>query len=113
MISPLKDRQPLRISLSPRTIGSSLRRFWRWATLIHTDDPVRQVLNQGFASILIFFIFICVWLGLALSASGESAATLVAFVGIPVLILMWWLNRRGTVYGASLYVPSAIVGIIL
>lgn len=111
--SPVNNRQSLMRLVSPRSIGTSLRRFWQWATVVHTDDPVRLVLNRGFAGILLFFIFISIWLELALIASGETAAATVNVFSIPVLILMWWFNRRGTVYGASLYVLWVITAIIL
>jgi PAS domain S-box-containing protein len=107
--SPANKRQALWTYLAPR----SLRRFWQWLTIVHSDDPIRLILNQGFANIIIIFAVISSLLLFALSASGEIAAAIVSIVSIPVQIFIWWLNRRGTVYGITLYVLWFIVAITL
>ncbi|HEX2621987.1 MAG TPA: PAS domain-containing sensor histidine kinase [Phototrophicaceae bacterium] len=89
----------------------AVNRLWQWLTLVHCDDPIRLALNRGFAHIILFFIFITIFLIFALFASGEKAA-IVSVVSIPIQTFMWWLNRRGTVYGAGLYVLWVIVAFV-
>ncbi|MBZ0280498.1 MAG: hypothetical protein K8L97_07130, partial [Anaerolineae bacterium] len=109
--SPTSERQPRRMAPNFRSIRIAANRLWQWLTLIHCDDPIRRALNQGFAQIILFFIFISIFLIFALFASGERAA-IVSIVSIPLQILLWWLNRRGTVYGASLFALWVIVAFV-
>src|SRR5687768_10124978 len=101
---PANERQSLWRYFAPRTIGTALRRFWRWVTFVHSADPIRQALSRGFASIITLFIFISVVFIFASFAAGEIAAGMVTIVSIPVQIFIWWLNRQGTIYGAAMYV---------
>jgi hypothetical protein len=39
---------------------TTLRRTWRWLTLVHSDDPVRAVLNRGFASVITVMLIIAI-----------------------------------------------------
>jgi PAS domain S-box-containing protein len=88
-------------------------RLWQWLILVKGDDPIRQALNRGFAHIVLFFLFLSILLIFALFASGERAAAIVSIVSIPLQVCIWWLNRRGTVYGASLYVLWFIAAFVL
>jgi PAS domain S-box-containing protein len=107
------EHQSFRMVLKPHLALKAVRQFWQWLTLIHCDDPIRKALNQGFAQIILFFIFISILLIFALFASGERAAAIVTVVSIPLQSFIWWLNRRGMVYGASLYVLWLIVAFVV
>jgi PAS domain S-box-containing protein len=99
--------------LTANSVSAAVSRLWQWLTRIYSDDPIRQALNQGFARIILFFIFLSIWLIFANFASGERAAAIVSIVSIPLQTFIWWLNRRGTVYGASLYVLWLIAAFVL
>jgi PAS domain S-box-containing protein len=107
------EHQSFRRVLKPYSTLKAANRLWQWLTLIHCDDPIRQALNRGFAQIILFFIFISILLIFALFASGERAAAIVSVVSIPLQTFIWWLNRRGMVYGASLYVLWIIVAFVV
>jgi signal transduction histidine kinase/CheY-like chemotaxis protein len=82
-----------------------LRRAWQWLTLVRTDDPVRAVLNRGFAYVITVLTLILLLLELVLIPSdGPINLKIVLLVALPLHLLMWWLNRRGTTYGAVLAV---------
>jgi PAS domain S-box-containing protein len=106
------ERRSLRM-LRPRVIATTLRRGWRWLTIIYSDDPIRLALNRGFAHIIIAFNFLSAILIFAALASGEIATALVTIVSIPIQAFIWWLNRRGTSYGAALYVLWLIAAFVL
>jgi signal transduction histidine kinase/CheY-like chemotaxis protein len=110
--APNTDRPP-----SPRSANNigvtTLRHAWKWLTLVQADDPVRLVLNRGFAAVITIVILLNAVLGPALLMSDETAAALVTLVSIPFYTFLWWLNRRGTVYGATLFVLWAAIGITL
>jgi signal transduction histidine kinase/CheY-like chemotaxis protein len=110
--APNTDRPP-----SPRSANNigvtTLRHAWKWLTLVQADDPVRLVLNRGFAAVITVVILLNAVLGPALLMSDETAAALVTLVSIPFYTFLWWLNRRGTVYGATLFVLWAAIGITL
>jgi PAS domain S-box-containing protein len=105
--------QPNSLASKYQSLRTAANRLWQWLTLIKGDDPIRQALNRGFAHILLFFTFLSMVLIFALFASGERAAAVVTIVSIPLQVFTWWLNRRGTVYGASLYVLWFIVAFVL
>src|SRR5215213_2908388 len=89
--------------------ASALRRAWQWLTLIHADDPVRYVLNRGFAHIITIIILFTVLLTLiTLTNAGLATEGIVQLSTIPLVLLAWWLNRRGTVYGAGIYVAMCV-----
>jgi PAS domain S-box-containing protein len=99
--------------LHPHVIATARRRGWRWLTTIYSDDPIRLALNRGFAHIIIALVFISVILIFAAFASGEIATVIVTIFSVPVQVFTWWLNRRGTTYGATLYVLWVIAAIVL
>jgi PAS domain S-box-containing protein len=111
--SPASKRQVFWTYLVPRSIRVPVSRFWQWATLIHSDDPIRHALNRGFAHIIIGFTSLTIPLIFALFASGEGAAAVLSIVSLPIQALTWWLNRRGTIYGAGLYVLWLIAAFVL
>lgn len=79
---------------------SSLRRTWQWLTLVRADDPLRAVLNRGFAYMITTLTLILILLNLATLLSNAPTITkIVILAAIPFHLLMWWLNRRGTIYG--------------
>jgi PAS domain S-box-containing protein len=105
-----EDRYP---SPENRLTRVSLRSIARWLTLIDTADPIRQVLNQGFAVIILVFLSISLVMIPVLFISGERAAAIISIIGLPVQGFMWWLNRRGTVYGATLFVFWIVLAVIV
>src|SRR3954447_19601345 len=88
---------------------AALRRAWQWMTLVHADDPVRYVLNRGFAHIITIIILFTILLTLiTLTYAGVTIEGIVQLSTMPLLLLAWWLNRRGTVYGAAIYVAMVV-----
>ena len=82
-----------------------LRHAWQWLTLVRATDPVRAVLNRGFAYVITTITLILILLNLAtLLSSVPTITKMVILAAIPFHLLMWWLNRRGTIYGAVLAV---------
>ena len=45
-------------SLPNSLLFAALGRAWQWLTLVHTDDPVRSVLNRGFAAVIVVLTLI-------------------------------------------------------
>ena len=85
--------------------GSALGRAWHKLTLVHADDPVRYVLNRGFAYVLTVLILSLLLLALvAIPSNAPLGLKVVILLAFPLLGVIWWLNRQGTVYGAMLYV---------
>jgi signal transduction histidine kinase/CheY-like chemotaxis protein len=85
--------------------ATQLRRAWRWLTLVHASDPLRLVLNSGFAYVITIIVLLTVLLALTIIiTNGPTAEVLANLIAIPILLLAWWLNRRGTPYGTVLYV---------
>lgn len=74
---------------------------------------MRHTLNHGFAIILLLFMLIDGLLIPVLFLTNEIPSMVVAVIAVPFLMLMWWLNRRGTVYGAVLYTVWNSVAIVL
>jgi signal transduction histidine kinase/DNA-binding NarL/FixJ family response regulator len=105
--------RPVR-QLWPRIVhgarASGLGRAWRWLTLVHADDPVRYMLNRGFAAVMLALILINVPLILTFIVNGEIVKLLVSLVAIPCMLFVWWLNRRGLVYGALLFTLWCVMG---
>jgi signal transduction histidine kinase len=81
-----------------------LRRVWRWLTLVDAQDPVRLVLNRGFAVIIVILALSASLLVPVFLISGELSVALVLLVTLPIDVFIWWLNRRGLIYGALLLV---------
>jgi signal transduction histidine kinase/DNA-binding response OmpR family regulator len=94
--------------------GISIRRGWQWITRVKSDDPVRYVLNRGFAYFISVLTLILILLALAtVTANGFTAEALAQLITIPVFGVSWWLNRQGTSYGAALFAfDSAIANAI-
>ncbi|MBZ0286442.1 MAG: PAS domain S-box protein, partial [Anaerolineae bacterium] len=111
--SPASEPPSFRTVLIPRSIRVPLSRSWQWATLIQSNDPVRHALNRGFAHIILLFILISIVFIFASFATGEIAAGTVTIFSVGVQMLIWWLNRRGTIYGAALYVLWLIATFVL
>jgi signal transduction histidine kinase/CheY-like chemotaxis protein len=80
------------------------RRIWRWLTLVNAQDPVRLVLNRGFAIIIVILALSASLLVPVFLISGELSVALVLLVTLPIDVFIWWLNRRGLIYGALLLV---------
>jgi signal transduction histidine kinase len=96
--------------LASRPAVDRLVRAWRWLTFVRADDPLRLALNRGFSYVITSMTLIAVLLGLVLLSLGEPAA-LVLMITLPLFVLIWWINRRGTPYGATFYVCWCIIGI--
>jgi PAS domain S-box-containing protein len=97
----------------PRVLAIALGHGWRWLTMVYSDDPIRHALNRGFAQIIIAFTCISLIFNIAAFASGDIATALVTTVSVLVQVFIWWLNRRGTPYGAALYVLWLIAAFTL
>jgi hypothetical protein len=92
---------------------TALRRAWQWLTLVRTDDPVRRVLNRGFAALL------ALWL-----VGGIAAAIADIVLGMPLTFVIvngsilglslvaWWLNRRGSSFGALILALTLMIGMV-
>ena len=78
-------------------------RIWKWLTRVDTDDPVRHMLNHGFAAVLVVLTLIGMILAPVLIASGEPAGWAILLI-LPLHLLCWWFNRRGNVNGELVYV---------
>jgi signal transduction histidine kinase len=95
------------------SVARLIRRTWRWLTLVHTSDPLQQILNSAFAGVVVtLFLFSFILIPLTL-IFNEPLVTLVSFVTLPFYILLWWLNRQGTVLGAVLMVGWMILTLIV
>src|SRR5690349_16466841 len=90
--------------------ASGLGRAWRWLTLVHAGDPVRYLLNRGFAAVMLALILINIPLIITFIVNGEIVKLLVSLVAIPCMLFVWWLNRRGLVYGALLFTLWCVIG---
>ena len=88
-------------------------RLWQWLIMVKCDDPIRQALNRGFAPIIIFFIIISVGFVFVTFWSGDIGGGIVTVFSIPLQMFVWWLNRRGTTYGATIYVVWLIAAFVL
>jgi signal transduction histidine kinase/CheY-like chemotaxis protein len=98
--------------MANNVVIAALRHAWSWATRVYTDDPLRYVLNRGFAYVNIAFIVILILLNIALLPGATPVITkIVLLTSLPLQISMWWLNRRGTPYGAIAYVVVAAINI--
>ncbi len=101
-------------AIGGRNINNSaivtLRRAWQWLTYVHAVDPVRLVLNQGFAVVITLTGLISVLLWFVLTITNDRSAV-VLMVTFPVWVFTWWLNRRGTVYGTWLIVFWSVMGL--
>jgi hypothetical protein len=90
---------------------ATLRRAWQWLTLVRTNDPLRLVLNSGFAYItLVEFLFIVLLSFVNIVNGAPTIEIVVDLVAIPVIVVAWWLNRSGTTRGASLFTALCILG---
>jgi PAS domain S-box-containing protein len=87
---------------STRVLAAA-RAAWRWWCTVYTDDPVRRVLNRGFATTLGIVLVILVVAFVVTASQPEMTGSATATAAIaPVTALAWWLNRRGTAHGAAL-----------
>jgi signal transduction histidine kinase len=95
--------------LSPINFGSNrwlakILQAWQWLTLVHSDDPLRLILNRGYAYINTFLlIFDCLLLPPNILGKSSTNEIIVILLAIPMFVLAGLLNRRGTVYGAALF----------
>ncbi len=108
----VEESQSFGSQITHRSIGMNLRQIWRWLTLVQSDDPVRYVLNHGFAAVVIFLMVADI-VTIPVFMATHDAATGIALISIVPLALVWWLNRRGTVVGATLIVVWAAISIPL
>src|SRR5690349_20324200 len=92
------------VSFTADLRGSALFRAWRWLMVVHARDPVRLVLNRGFATIIVILALVACLLAPVFLISGERSVALVLLVTLPIDAAIWWLNRRGLIYGALLLV---------
>ncbi|MBI3897223.1 MAG: EAL domain-containing protein [Gammaproteobacteria bacterium] len=82
---------------------ASAVRLGRWLTRVHSGDPLRRALNRGFAAALVVLIVISAFVAPSVYfAAGKLHTALIALANVPLFVGAWWLNRRGTVYGAVL-----------
>jgi signal transduction histidine kinase/CheY-like chemotaxis protein len=93
------------------SMGNALIRAGRWWVKVQSDDPIRRVLNGGFSIIIgalevnIVLLALSVW-----ATGGSSTEILTDVISIPVMLLAWFLNRKGTVYGTVLFVFLCAAG---
>jgi signal transduction histidine kinase/CheY-like chemotaxis protein len=111
----LENRPPNREKLFWSGIAGSggvatLVQIGRWLTIVRAQDPLRTILNRGFAYVITAMTLIATLLALVFISIGDPIAV-VFLLTIPFFIIMWWLNRRGKPYGAMLYVLWCVVGI--
>ncbi len=93
-------------------VAARARKLWAWLTYIRTDDPLRRVLNRGFAAVSVGMILVSTVTAVYFIQS-DTAVTSIAIAGIAFCALAWWLNRRGTVLGAILFVVWSSFAIAL
>jgi PAS domain S-box-containing protein len=84
-----------------------------WLLLVHSDNPIRRVLNRGFAVVIVLAVLIAGSMVPILVASGEPVGAVATLVGLPLHLFVWWLNRRGASYAAAVYTVWLVVGIVL
>ena len=113
MSSTSPDRRSLRAYMTSRPLVVTLRRLWQWLILVHSDDPVRAVLNRGFAGLSTALMLPLVIMIVAFVISGETPGLLVTLITAPCLVFVWWLNRRGSAYGAAIFVLWTVVALVL
>lgn len=111
--SPTSERRPRRMVTNFRSSRMAVYRLWQWLTLVRCDDPIRQALNRGLAPIIIFFILITIVFVFVTFLSGDVGSGIVTLISIPTQMFIWWLNRRGTIYGAAMYVLWLLVAFVL
>lgn len=105
--------QPNVLANQYQSLRKDAKRVWQWLILIHSKDPIRQALNQGFASIIIFFMSISIGFVFVTFLSREIGNGIITLVSIPLQMFIWWLNRRGTIHGAAIYVIWLIAVFVL
>jgi signal transduction histidine kinase/CheY-like chemotaxis protein len=88
--------------LTSRPAVDRLARAWRWLTIVRADDPVRLVLNRGFAAIIVVLALSASLLVPVFLINGELSVAFVVIITLPIEMFIWWLNRRGLVFGALL-----------
>lgn len=65
---------------------------------------MRAILNRGFAyAISIIIPFTALLALVTIGRDGFTIESAVHIISIPLELLAWWLNRRGTAYGAMIF----------
>lgn len=104
MRSSFALNQPFWSRIAAHPVISLIIRGWRWLLFVQTNDPVRYVVNRGFAYVIIVQITAAFLLGILFIVSRASIELqVVMLIAVPLQIFLWWLNRRGTIYGATVY----------
>jgi PAS domain S-box-containing protein len=89
----------------------TLRRIWQQLTWVNALDPLRRLLNQGFATIVIVMIGFSTLLAVTLFLVNDPALPIFLFT-TPIYIFVWWVNRRGKEYGILMVVGWSILAIV-
>ncbi len=106
--------QPFWSRIATHPTNAALIRSWKWLTFVQTSDPVRYVVNRGFAYVITVQTIIAVLLVMLFVLSGAAIGLqVVVLLGVPMNTLMWWLNRRGTTYGATIYTVWCAISSVL
>ncbi|MEP7285558.1 MAG: ATP-binding protein [Chloroflexota bacterium] len=88
-------------------------RLWDWLTFVQSSDPVRYLLNRGLAMIIVILLPISLFaILLSFAADGMGLTLIIIVIILMCLILTWWINRQGTVFGAVLFTLLAIFAIV-
>jgi PAS domain S-box-containing protein len=104
-------REARRTSFDGHPLMASLRRLWDELIFVNAADPLRRLLNRGFATIVVVLVGFVVVLALTLFLVHDPALPVILLTS-PVYFVAWWLNRRGTVYGIMLVVIWSTVAIV-
>src|SRR5262245_9269851 len=92
---------------------AAFRHAWQWLLFVIFNDPVPHVLYRCLAAIITVLTLFSMLLFFTCMASGEIITAMLCLAAMPFQILMWWLNRRGLVYGALLFVVWCVIGTTL
>src|SRR5687767_5350160 len=84
----------------PASWFASAHRFWQWLTRVDTTDLLRHSLNRGLAMVVILLVLVDIAFIALNILRGDGTKTLLAVLSLPLQFIVFWLNRRGTSYGA-------------
>jgi signal transduction histidine kinase len=85
----------------------------RWWLIVATEDPVRRVLNQACAAMIMLLMLTAVATAAALLSVGAATGSLALIAIIPVWLVAWGINRRGSPFGAVLMSYTVLLAMLI
>jgi signal transduction histidine kinase len=90
-----------------------IRSAIHWWVIVATEDPVRRILNQACAAMIMLLMLTAVGTAAGLLAVSAVTRSLVVLAVIPIWLAAWRINRHGSPVGAVLMSSTVLLVMLI